>query len=69
MTDSNSHRYRLKDGLVEIRANDIVLERGDTVELADETAEAINDRRSEPVIERAGGANDNDTEDDGDGGN
>jgi len=57
------HRYRLKGDTVVVRANDLVLERGDTVELDDETAQAINDRRDEPVIERAGGAGD---EDDGD---
>lgn len=60
-----THRYRLKDGLVEIRANDLVLERGDTVELDEETAEAINDRRDEPVIERAGGAGDDEDDDGG----
>lgn len=58
-----THRYRLKGDTVAVRANDLVLERGDTVELDEETAETINDRRDEPVIERAGGA---DEDDDGD---
>jgi len=55
-----THSYRLKDGLVAVRAHDLVLERGDTVDLDEETAETINDRRDEPVIERAGGTSDGD---------
>lgn len=56
--EDTTHRYRLKGDTVAVRANDLVLERGDTVELDEETAQAINDRRDEPVIERAGGSGD-----------
>ena len=57
------HRYRLKDGLVRIHASDLVLDRGDTVELDDEQAQAINDARPEPVIERAGGTTSEESDD------
>ena len=52
---SETHTYRLRDGIERVVANDITLERGTTVELDEPEAEAINDRREDPVIERAGG--------------
>lgn len=54
MTDKKS--YRLKDGVERVVASDLVLERGDTTELDEQEAQAINDARDEPVVERAGGS-------------
>lgn len=50
-----TENYRLKDGVQAVVASDLTLERGDTVELEEDEADAINERRDEPVIERAGG--------------
>lgn len=64
------YRYRLTDGMKKITASDIRLERGDTVELDEETAASINDRFDDPVLERASGpideeeSEDEDTDDD-----
>lgn len=56
----DTHRYRLKDGLVRVHASDLVLERGETIELEADQAAKINDARPDPVIERAGGSTDSD---------
>lgn len=52
-----TEEYQLRGDLVEITAADIQLEAGETVELTEEEAQAINHNpeRDEPVLEPAGG--------------
>lgn len=58
------YKYRLADGLKRITSSDLRLERGNTVELDEESAEAINERHDEPVLERASGPVDEDEDSD-----